>query len=171
MEADYGVTIENKDGSSTQATLNNIITQLTNILKVINSGEGEGTADSKITNFLNQILVGDDKNNAELKESIKQSINFLRAFYEGYNGSNNNAVTKTHAGLFSGNAYTDATNKYKNAIKGGMTSLKDTINGKLADIKTLEDTLKLFEEALKKAEKGRRAKQPRSTTQYASRKY
>ena len=147
LEADYGVTIENANGDSTQATLNTIINQLNNILNAINSGEGEGTADGKITNFLNNILI--DKNNPQLKESIKQSINFLRAFYEGYNGNNNNAVTKTHAGLFSGNKnYTDATNKYKNAIKGGMNNLKTTINGKLADIKTLEDTLKRFEEAL-----------------------
>ena len=153
LEADYGVTIENKDGSSTQATLNTIITQLTNILNAINSGEGEGSADGKITNFLNQILDGDDKNNAELKESIKQSINFLRAFYDGYdNGSKQNAVTKTHSNLFSGSAYTNATNKYKNAIKGGMNNLKTTINGKLTDIKTLEGTLKKLADALNKAQ-------------------
>ncbi|WP_207204123.1 hypothetical protein, partial [Helicobacter pullorum] len=148
----YGVTIENANGDSTQATLNTIITQLTNILNAINSGEGEGTADSKITNFLNNILVTKDTNQIE---SIKQSINFLRAFYEGYNGKigkDSNAVTKTHSHFFSGDAYTNATNKYKNAIKGGMTSLKNTINGKLTDIKNLEDTLKRFEEALKKAE-------------------
>ncbi|WP_207204133.1 hypothetical protein, partial [Helicobacter pullorum] len=145
----YGVTIENANGDSTQATLNAIINQLNNILNAINSGEGEGSADSKITNFLNNILVTKDTNQIE---SLKQSINFLRAFYEGYNGSKQNAVTKTHSNLFSGSAYTNATNKYKNAIKGGMTNLKNTINGKLADIKTLEDTLKRFEEALKKAE-------------------
>ena len=79
LEADYGVTIEDANGTSTQTALNTIITQLDSILKVINSGEGEGSADGKITNFLNQILVGDDKNNPQLKESIKQSINFLRA--------------------------------------------------------------------------------------------
>ena len=150
LEADYGVTIENEDGSSTQATLQDIMNRITNILNAINSGEGEGSADSKITNFLNNILVTKDTNQIE---SIKQSINFLRAFYEGYNGSNSNAVTKTHADFFSGNAnYTNAKNKYDNAIKGGMTNLKNTINGKLADIRNLEDTLKLFEEALKKAE-------------------
>ena len=144
LEAKYGVTIENKDGSSTQKSLENIRAELDKILKVISDREDERTADGKITNFLNQILVGDDKTNAELKESIKQSINFLRAFYEGYdNGSKQNAVTKTHSHLFSGNAdYTNATNKYKNAIKGGMTSLRETINGKLADIKTLEQALK-----------------------------
>ncbi|WP_459178028.1 autotransporter outer membrane beta-barrel domain-containing protein, partial [Helicobacter pullorum] len=35
LEADYGVTIEDKDGLSTQATLNTIITQLNNILNAI----------------------------------------------------------------------------------------------------------------------------------------
>ena len=154
LEEHYGVTIENADGSSTQATLQDIMNRITNILNAINSGEGEGSADGKITNFLNQILVGDDKTNAELKESIKQSINFLRAFYDGYdNGSKQNAVTKTHASLFANNtAYTNATNKYRDSIKGGMNNLKTTISGQLDSIKTLEETLKLFEEALKKAE-------------------
>ena len=153
LEADYGVTIENDKGTSTQDSLKNIITQLNDILNnVIKNGEGEGTADSKITNFLNQILDGDDKNNAELKESIKQSINFLRAFYDGYNGSNSNAVTKTHSNLFSGDAYTKATNKYRDSIKGGMNNLKTTINGKLTDIKTLEGTLKKLADALNKAQ-------------------
>ena len=153
LKADYGVTIEDDNGQSTQDSLKNIMAELDKILNVINRGESEGSADSKITNFLNQILVGADKNNAELKESIKQSINFLRAFYEGYNGSNNNAVTKTHAGLFSGNAnYTNATNKYRDSIKGGMNNLKTTINGKLADIKTLEGTLKKLADALNKAQ-------------------
>ncbi|KPH54551.1 hypothetical protein, partial [Helicobacter pullorum] len=141
LEADYGVTIENKDGSSTQKSLENIRAELDKILKVISDREDEGTADGKITNFLNNILI--DKNNPQLKESIKQSINFLRAFYEGYNGNNSNAVTKTHADFFSKNEdYTKATNKYKNAIKGGMTSLRNTISVKLEDIKTLEQALK-----------------------------
>ena len=44
LEADYGVTIENKDGSSTQATLQDIMNRITNILNAINSKEGEGSA-------------------------------------------------------------------------------------------------------------------------------
>ena len=157
LEADYGVTIENKDGTSTQATLQDIMNRITNILNAINSKEGEGSADSKITNFLNQILVGNDKNNAELKESIKQSINFLRAFYDGYNGSEQ-AVTKAsyNKNIFNSFAsntnYKNATDKYNNTIKGGMNNLKTTINGKLTDIKTLEDTLKNLADALNKAQ-------------------
>ena len=152
LEADYGVTIEDSNGTSTQATLNTIIKQLDSILNAIDKGEGEGSADGKITNFLNNILLTKDPKQIE---SIQQSINFLRAFYEGYNGKSgkeSNAVTKTHADFFKNNAnYTNATNKYKNAIKGGMNNLKTTINGKLADIKTLEDTLKNLADALNRA--------------------
>ncbi|OCR04272.1 filamentous hemagglutinin N-terminal domain-containing protein [Helicobacter pullorum] len=157
LEADYGVTIENENGSSTQKSLENIMAELDKILNVIKNKENERTADGKITNFLKQILVGNGKTDAELAnqiESIKQSINFLRAFYDGYdNGSKQNAVTKTHAGLFANNTdYTNAKDKYNNTIKGGMTKLKTTINGKLTDIKTLEDTLKNLADALNKAQ-------------------
>ncbi|OCR17613.1 hypothetical protein BA919_00985, partial [Helicobacter pullorum] len=157
LEADYGVTIENENGTSTQATLNNIITQLNNILNAIKNKENEKDADGKITKFLNNILI--DKDNPQLKESIKQSINFLRAFYDGYdNGSKQKAVTQEYKSLFSSgnedykNAYNNATGEYNETIKGGMTSLKNTISGKLEDIRKLEDTLKLFKEALKNAE-------------------
>nr|WP_257006784.1 hypothetical protein [Helicobacter pullorum] len=157
LEADYEVTIENDKGTSTQTALQDIMKRITNILNAINSKEGEGSADSKITNFLNQILVGNDKNNAELKESIQQSINFLRAFYDGYNGSEQ-AVTKAsyNKNIFNSFAsntnYKNATDKYNNTIKGGMNNLKTTINGKLTDIKTLEDTLKNLADALNKAQ-------------------
>ena len=158
LEADYGVTIENEKGTSTQATLNTIINQLNNILNAINKGEGEGAVDGTITNFLKQILVGKGQTDAELAnqiESIKQSINFLRAFYDGYNGSKDNAVTQNQRifNSFASNTnYTEATNKYTNAIKGGMTNLRNTIDGQLDNIAKLEDTLTSFKEALKKAE-------------------
>ncbi|OCR17775.1 filamentous hemagglutinin N-terminal domain-containing protein, partial [Helicobacter pullorum] len=152
LEADYGVTIENENGTSTQDSLKNIMAELDKILKVISDRENEKDADGKITNFLNQILVGNDKNNAELKESIKQSINFLRAFYDGYdNGSKQNAVTnnKNIFNSFANNTnYKNATEKYSNTIKGGMTNLKNTISGQLDSIKTLENTLKDLNNAL-----------------------
>ena len=52
LEADYGVTIENANGDSTQATLNTIINQRNNILNAINKGEDEGSADGKNNTFL-----------------------------------------------------------------------------------------------------------------------
>ena len=123
LNENYGINIAlDKNGYISQETLDkliNISNAIDEILKGIESKESEATLDTKIHKLFELILVDSNPNTAEL-ESLKQSLNFLRAFYDGDNG-----LKDDFAKWYSKDNSID---KYS-YVKDSLLKLKSFING------------------------------------------
>ncbi|WP_104719567.1 filamentous hemagglutinin N-terminal domain-containing protein, partial [Helicobacter pullorum] len=123
LNENYGINIAlDKNGYISQETLDkliNISNTIDEILKGIESKESEATLDTKIHKLFELILVDSNPNTAEL-ESLKQSLNFLRAFYDGDNG-----LKDDFAKWYSKDNSID---KYS-YVKDSLLKLKSFING------------------------------------------
>ena len=158
LNENYGINIAlDKNGYISQETLDkliNISNTIDEILKGIESKESEATLDTKIHKLFELILVDSNPNTAEL-ESLKQSLNFLRAFYDGDNG-----LKDDFAKWYSKDNSID---KYS-YVKDSILKLKSFINGEgsyngnglINQISSINNNLKALEslkQNIKKAQK------------------
>ncbi|WP_278824260.1 filamentous hemagglutinin N-terminal domain-containing protein [Helicobacter pullorum] len=165
LNENYGINIAlDKNGYISQETLDkliNISNTIDEILKGIESKESEATLDTKIHKLFELILVDSNPNTAEL-ESLKQSLNFLRAFYDGDNGLKDD-FTKWYSKDNSIDKYSyvkDSILKLKSFINGegsynenGLINQISSINNNLKALESLKQRIKAaqkyYQEALK----------------------
>ena len=165
LNENYGINIAlDKNGYISQETLDkliNISNTIDEILKGIESKESEATLDTKIHKLFELILVDSNPNTAEL-ESLKQSLNFLRAFYDGDNGLKDD-FTKWYSKDNSIDKYSyvkDSLLKLKSFINGegsyngnGLINQISSINNNLKALESLKQRIKAaqkyYQEALK----------------------
>ncbi|VEJ08105.1 filamentous hemagglutinin family N-terminal domain [Helicobacter pullorum] len=147
LNENYGINIAlDKNGYISQETLDkliNISNTIDEILKGIESKESEATLDTKIHKLFELILVDSNPNTAEL-ESLKQSLNFLRAFYDGDNGLKDD-FTKWYSKDNSIDKYSyvkDSILKLKSFINGEGSYNK---NGLINQISSINNNLKALE--------------------------
>ncbi|OCR18767.1 hypothetical protein BA918_06010, partial [Helicobacter pullorum] len=147
LNENYGINIAlDKNGYISQETLDkliNISNTIDEILKGIESKESEATLDTKIHKLFELILVDSNPNTAEL-ESLKQSLNFLRAFYDGDNGLKDD-FTKWYSKDNSIDKYSyvkDSILKLKSFINGEGSYNK---NGLINQISSINNNLKVLE--------------------------
>ncbi|OCR03208.1 hypothetical protein BA920_08355, partial [Helicobacter pullorum] len=81
LNESYHINITGFDVATMQ--LGEISSMINEILKGIQTKQSEDMLDYKINQLFNLLLVSNDSNKVE---SLKQSLNFLRAFYDGENG-------------------------------------------------------------------------------------
>ncbi|WP_104745776.1 filamentous hemagglutinin N-terminal domain-containing protein [Helicobacter pullorum] len=164
LNENYGINIAlDKNGYISQETLDkliNISNTIDEILKGIESKESEATLDTKIHKLFELILVDSNPNTAEL-ESLKQSLNFLRAFYDGDNGLKDD-FTKWYSKDNSIDKYSyvkDSILKLKSFINGegsyngnGLINQISSINNNLKALESLKQRIKAaqkyYQEAL-----------------------
>ena len=164
LNENYGINIAlDKNGYISQETLDkliNISNTIDEILKGIESKESEVTLDTKIHKLFELILVDSNPNTAEL-ESLKQSLNFLRAFYDGDNGLKDD-FTKWYSKDNSIDKYSyvkDSLLKLKSFINGegnyngnGLINQISSINNNLKTLESLKQRIKAaqkyYQEAL-----------------------
>ncbi|OCR08748.1 filamentous hemagglutinin N-terminal domain-containing protein [Helicobacter pullorum] len=165
LNENYGINIAlDKNGYISQETLDkliNISNTIDEILKGIESKESEATLDTKIHKLFELILVDSNPNTAEL-ESLKQSLNFLRAFYDGDNGLKDD-FAKWYSKDNSIDKYSyvkDSILKLKSFINGegnyngnGLINQISSINNNLKALESLKQRIKAaqkyYQEALK----------------------
>ena len=165
LNENYGINIAlDKNGYISQETLDkliNISNTIDEILKGIESKELEATLDTKIHKLFELILVDSNPNTAEL-ESLKQSLNFLRAFYDGDNGLKDD-FAKWYSKDNSIDKYSyvkDSILKLKSFINGegsyngnGLINQISSINNNLKALESLKQRIKAaqkyYQEALK----------------------
>ena len=147
LNENYGINIAlDKNGYISQETLDkliNISNTIDEILKGIESKESEATLDTKIHKLFELILVDSNPNTAEL-ESLKQSLNFLRAFYDGDNGLKDD-FAKWYSKDNSIDKYSyvkDSILKLKSFINGEGSYNK---NGLINQISSINNNLKALE--------------------------
>ena len=147
LNENYGINIAlDKNGYISQETLDkliNISNTIDEILKGIESKESEATLDTKIHKLFELILVDSNPNTAKL-ESLKQSLNFLRAFYDGDNGLKDD-FTKWYSKDNSIDKYSyvkDSILKLKSFINGEGSYNK---NGLINQISSINNNLKALE--------------------------
>ena len=147
LNENYGINIAlDKNGYISQETLDkliNISNTIDEFLKGIESKESEATLDTKIHKLFELILVDSNPNTAEL-ESLKQSLNFLRAFYDGDNGLKDD-FTKWYSKDNSIDKYSyvkDSILKLKSFINGEGSYNK---NGLINQISSINNNLKALE--------------------------
>ena len=164
LNENYGINIAlDKNGYISQETLDkliNISNTIDEILKGIESKESEATLDTKIHKLFELILVDSNPNTAEL-ESLKQSLNFLRAFYDGDNGLKDD-FAKWYSKDNSIDKYSyvkDSILKLKSFINGegsyngnGLINQISSINNNLKALESLKQRIKAaqkyYQEAL-----------------------
>ncbi|OCR12265.1 hypothetical protein BA919_08925 [Helicobacter pullorum] len=164
LNENYGINIAlDKNGYISQETLDkliNISNTIDEILKGIESKESEATLDTKIHKLFELILVDSNPNTAEL-ESLKQSLNFLRAFYDGDNGLKDD-FAKWYSKDNSIDKYSyvkDSILKLKSFINGegnyngnGLINQISSINNNLKALESLKQKIKAaqkyYQEAL-----------------------
>ena len=164
LNENYGINIAlDKNGYISQETLDkliNISNTIDEILKGIESKELEATLDTKIHKLFELILADSNPNTAEL-ESLKQSLNFLRAFYDGDNGLKDD-FAKWYSKDNSIDKYSyvkDSILKLKSFINGegsyngnGLINQISSINNNLKTLESLKQRIKAaqkyYQEAL-----------------------
>ncbi|OCR11771.1 two-partner secretion domain-containing protein, partial [Helicobacter pullorum] len=164
LNENYGINIAlDKNGYISQEILDkliNISNTIDEILRGIESKESEATLDTKIHKLFELILVDSNPNTAEL-ESLKQSLNFLRAFYDGDNGLKDD-FTKWYSKDNSIDKYSyvkDSILKLKSFINGegsyngnGLINQISSINNNLKALESLKQRIKAaqkyYQEAL-----------------------
>ena len=161
LNENYGINIAlDKNGYISQETLDkliNISNTIDEILRGIESKESEVVLDSKINQLFNDLLITD----LNKVESLKQSLNFLKAFYDGDNGLKDD-FTKWYSKDNSIDKYSyvkDSLLKLKSFINGegsyngnGLINQISSINNNLKALESLKQRIKAaqkyYQEAL-----------------------
>ncbi|WP_279145407.1 hypothetical protein, partial [Helicobacter pullorum] len=161
LNENYGINIAlDKNGYISQETLDkliNISNTIDEILRGIESKESEVVLDSKINQLFNDLLITD----LNKVESLKQSLNFLRAFYDGDNGLKDD-FAKWYSKDNSIDKYSyvkDSILKLKSFINGegsyngnGLINQISSINNNLKALESLKQRIKAaqkyYQEAL-----------------------
>ncbi|OCR12443.1 hypothetical protein BA919_08730, partial [Helicobacter pullorum] len=155
LNESYHINITGFDVATMQ--LGEISSMINEILKGIQTKQSEDMLDYKINQLFNLLLVSNDSNKVE---SLKQSLNFLRAFYDGDNGLKDD-FAKWYSKDNSIDKYSyvkDSILKLKSFINGegnyngnGLINQISSINNNLKALESLKQKIKAVQKYYQEA--------------------